>query len=85
MTFEPSLMGQLHTLAPSRATGYALLETGLPNGERGRRYPASSGDCYKLDPEFFEYPADAPPGLYSIVAIRGFELATLTGGIEVTS
>ena len=30
-------------------------------------------------------PPDAPPGLYSIVAIRGFELATLSGGIEVTS
>lgn len=30
-------------------------------------------------------PHDAPPGLYSIVAVRGFELATLSGGIEVTS
>lgn len=30
-------------------------------------------------------PPDAPPGLYSIVAIRGFEFAMLSGGIEVTS
>lgn len=28
-------------------------------------------------------PADAPPGIYSIVAIRGFELSVFSGGIEV--
>lgn len=31
-----------------------------------------------------EVPADAPPGLYSIIALRGVEMAMLTGGIEVT-
>ena len=30
-------------------------------------------------------PPDAPPGLYSIVAVRGFEMATFSGGIEVTT
>jgi len=28
-------------------------------------------------------PDDAPPGLYSIVAVRGFEFALFSGGIEV--
>ncbi|MBM4247712.1 MAG: hypothetical protein FJ148_28645 [Deltaproteobacteria bacterium] len=30
-------------------------------------------------------PPDAATGLYSIVAVRGFEIATLSGGIEVRS
>ncbi len=30
-------------------------------------------------------PPDAPPGLYSIVAVRGFQMATFSGGIEVTT
>lgn len=29
-------------------------------------------------------PADTPPGLYSIVAVRGLEFALLSAGIEVT-
>lgn len=28
-------------------------------------------------------PAETPPGLYTIVAVRGFEMAVLSGGIEV--
>lgn len=31
-----------------------------------------------------EVPPDAPPGLYSIIALRGVEMAMLTGGIEVS-
>lgn len=66
VVYEPSFMGRLRAIAPTRATGYALYEVDLGRGTRGCRYPASPNDCYRLDPEFFELPREAPPGVYCV-------------------
>ena len=67
-------------------TGFAVLGIGFQaNVIRYGETQGGSGTSQPAAVLSLVVPSDAPPGLYSIVAIRGFELATLTGGIEVTS
>ena len=67
-------------------TGFAVLGIGFQaNVIRFGETQGGSGTSQPAAVLSLVVPPDAPPGLYSIVAIRGFELATLSGGIEVTS
>lgn len=67
-------------------TGFVVLGTGFRASVI--RYAETQGGSGTTQPAAvlsLVVPSDASPGLYSVVAVRGFEFAVLSGGIEVTS
>jgi hypothetical protein len=67
-------------------TGFAVIGIGF--GATVVRFGETQGGSGGTQPAAvvsLVVPPDAAPGLYSIVAIRGFEMATFAGGIEVTA
>ncbi len=75
-------------MGPGMEPGTGFVVLGIGFQANVIRYGETAGGSGTTQPAAvlsLVVPPDAPPGLYSIVAIRGFELATLSGGIEVTS
>ena len=67
-------------------TGFVVLGIGFQaNVVRYGETQGGSGTSQPAAVVSLVVPSDAPPGLYSIVAVRGFEIATFSGGIEVAS
>jgi len=65
-------------------TGFVVLGIGFAaNVVRFGETQGGSGASQPAAVLSLVVPADAPPGLYSIVAVRGFEFAVFSGGIEV--
>jgi len=65
-------------------TGFVVLGIGFQaNVVRFGETQGGSGTSQPAAVLSLVVPADARPGLYSIVAVRGFEFALFSGGIEV--
>jgi hypothetical protein len=65
-------------------TGFVVLGIGFQaNVVRFGETQGGSGTAQPAAVLSLVVPPDAPAGLYSIVAVRGFELAVFSGGIEV--
>lgn len=68
----------------SEGTGFVVLGVGFrADVVRFGETQGGSGTPQPAAVLSLEVPPDATPGLYSIVAMRGFEFAMLSGGIEV--
>ena len=65
-------------------TGFVVLGIGFQASvERFGETQGGSGASQPAAVLSLVIPPDARPGLYSIVAVRGFEFAVFSGGIEV--
>lgn len=75
-------------MGPGMAPGTGFVVLGLGFQANVIRYGETQGGSGTSQPAAvlsLVVPQNAPPGLYSIVAVRGFEFAVFSGGIEVTS
>lgn len=75
-------------MGPGMAPGTGFVVLGIGFQANVIRYGETQGGSGTSQPAAvvsLVAPPDALPGLYSIVAVRGLEIATFSGGIEVTS
>lgn len=73
-------------MGPGMIPGTSFVVTGFGIRASVVRFAETQGGNGTSQPAAvltLDVPLDAPPGLYSIVALRGFEMAMLSGAIEV--
>lgn len=75
-------------MGPGMAPGTGFVVLGIGFQANVIRYGETQGGSGASQPAAvvsLVVPPDAAPGLYSIVAVRGLEFVTMSGGIEVRS
>lgn len=73
-------------MGPGMEEGTAFAVVGIELGTHLVRYAMTEGGGGASMPAAvlsIDVPADAPPGLYSIIAFRDFEYSIFSGGLEV--